>query len=440
MIVKFAGGFAGRNARGAMHEDEERSAASCIRIRGARQHNLKNLDVELPTGRFIAVTGVSGAGKSSLVIETLYAEGQRRYVETFSPYARQFFERLDAPEVDEVEGVLPAIAIEGGTSVRTSRSTVGTLTEIADHAKWLYARAARLFCPGCGEEIVPHTPETVAADLRRRFAPAARLAVLFPLPVPERLPAETVRAGLAAQGYARVVARTPAGDGNWWWWVMQDRFRLETIEERRLLEALEAAFAQGQGRLAVADWDELRNRLGEPPETGEPPFCERIPAREYRRERYCGACDRTFSDPSPGLFSFNSPVGACPTCRGFGRVIGIDWDKVIPDPSLSLRRGAIRPWQGGFSAQCQQELEMLAPAAGVRLDVPWRELSETERRWVLEGDPDWADWETSWPQHWYGVRRYFEWLESKSYKMHVRVLLSRYRSYTVCPDTVQVGS
>lgn len=165
MILKFAGGFAGRDERETMHEDEGRSTASCIRIRGARQHNLKNLDVELPTGRFIAVTGVSGAGKSSLVIETLYAEGQRRYVETFSPYARQFFERLDAPEVDEIEGVLPAIAIEGGTHVRTSRSTVGTLTEIADHAKWLYARAARLFCPGCGEEIVPHTPETVAADL-----------------------------------------------------------------------------------------------------------------------------------------------------------------------------------------------------------------------------------------------------------------------------------
>ena len=434
MILKFAGGFAGRDERETMHEDEGRSAASCIRIRGARQHNLKNLDVVLPTGRFIAVTGVSGAGKSSLVIETLYAEGQRRYVETFSPYARQFFERLDAPEVDEIEGVLPAIAIEGGTHVRTSRSTVGTLTEIADHAKWLYARAARLFCPGCGEEIVPHTPETVAADLARRFAPAARLAVLYPVPVPERLPAETVRAGLAAQGYSRIVARTPAGEGRWWWWVVQDRFRRETAEERRLAEALEAAFAQGQGRLAVADWDELRARLGEPPETGEPPACERLPAREYRRERYCGGCDLSFSDPSPGLFSFNSPVGACPTCRGFGRVIGIDWDKVIPDPSLSLRRGAIRPWQGGFSAQCQQELEMLAPAAGVPLDVPWCELSEAERRWVLEGDPDWVDWETSWPQHWYGVRRYFEWLESKAYKMHVRVLLSRYRSYTVCPD------
>ncbi|MDR1462334.1 MAG: excinuclease ABC subunit A [Azoarcus sp.] len=426
-----------------------------IRIRGARQNNLRKLSLDLPLNRLLVVTGVSGSGKSSLVFDTLYAEGQRRYVETFSPYARQFLERMDKPRVDRIEGVPPAIAIDQLNPVRTSRSTVGTMTELADHFKLLYARAARLHCRCCGQPVRRDTPASIAEDLARRAQAAGdpRLTVCFPLTVPANFSSEEVAEFLAAQGYTRVHQKlTPVGNlplqgenraregrnssrvlspgygrglkhsqqesGGGVLQVEQDRFRLGSADPGRLAEALEAALQHGHGRLTVfADDKDKAGELAWPYSTG----------------LHCAACDISYSDPSPALFSFNSAVGACETCRGFGRVIGVDFALVVPDESKTLAGGAIRPWQTQSFSECQDELLSMASRHGVAIDVPFRDLPPEHRRWVLDGDENWKDWRSSWPRYWYGVRHFFDWLESKAYKMHIRVLLSRYRSYTECP-------
>ncbi len=420
-------------------------ADDCIRIRGARQNNLKGLDLDLPLGELLVVTGVSGSGKSSLAFDTLYAEGQRRYVETFSPYARQFLDRMDRPRVDRVEGIPPAIAIDQTNPVRTSRSTVGTMTELADHLKLLYARAAQLHCGGCGRPVRRDTPESIADELlgdagsrsptppgsgvrrndegvqRIRGSPPAAsseghrkggsargasppVLVTFPLTVPESFSEDEVRGFLARQGYTRVHRR----DGDMLE-VVQDRLRLAPERRARLVEALEAALERGRGRVAVyqADAD--------------------APPRRFSRDLHCPDCDRHYRDPVPSLFSFNSPLGACETCRGFGRTLGIDPGLVIPDETKTLASGAVRPWQTESYRECQDDLMRFARRRGVRTDVPWRDLSADERRWVLEGEGEWED------RLWYGVGRFFAWLETKAYKMHVRVLLSKYRSYAVCP-------
>ncbi|MDW8324777.1 MAG: excinuclease ABC subunit UvrA [Burkholderiales bacterium] len=381
-------------------------------IEGARQNNLKNLSLRLPLRRLIVVTGVSGSGKSSLAFDTLYAEGQRRYVETFSPYARQFLERQDRPQADRIDGIPPAIAIDQVNPVRTSRSTVGTMTELTDHLKLLYARAAQLYCRGCGEPVRRDTPQSIAETLYARLGAAApRLILTFPVPVPENFSQAEVVQWLAQQGYDRIHAREAARLH-----VVQDRLRLTPDNRGRLMEALEAALRVGHGRVDV--------HLPEGPE----PALWRFSA-----DLHCPQCDIHYRDPSPNLFSFNSPIGACDTCRGFGRVIGIDPDLVVPDPAKSLRAGAVRPWQTDSYAECQEDLLQYARRRGIPVDVPWRDLTPEQRRWVLEGEPEWVDWDTSWPGVWYGVRRFFEWLEGKSYKMHIRVLLSKYRSYTPCP-------
>ncbi|MDR0634683.1 MAG: excinuclease ABC subunit UvrA [Azoarcus sp.] len=388
-----------------------------IRIRGARQNNLRNLSLDLPLNRLLVVTGVSGSGKSSLVFETLYAEGQRRYVETFSPYARQFLERMDKPRVDRIEGVPPAIAIEQANQVRTSRSTVGTMTELADHFKLLYARAARLHCRRCGRPVRRDTPADIAADLARRARAAGdpRLTVCFPLVVPGNFTNEEITAFLAAQGYTRIHSRREGDDGDTLQ-VVQDRFRMAGADPGRVAEALETALQRGHGRLTVfADGGK-----------GEE-------AWPWSGGLHCAACDIAYNDPTPALFSFNSALGACETCRGFGRVIGVDFSLAVPDESKTLAEGAVRPWQTQSFRECQDDLERMATKYGVALDVPFRELPPEHRRWVLEGDEKWKSWQSSWPRHWYGVRHFFDWLESKAYKMHIRVLLSRYRSYTECP-------
>jgi excinuclease ABC subunit A len=402
--------------------EDSRTAADAIVVRGARQNNLKNLTLELPTNELIVVTGVSGSGKSSLVFDTLYAEGQRRYVETFSPYARQFLDRQDRPHVDAIEGIPPAIAIDQTNPVRTSRSTVGTMTELNDHLKLLFARAAELYCRGCGRRVVRDTPDTIYAGLQERAQAAGnpRLTITFPVAVPENFTQTEILALLERQGYSRIHAQ----EGRTLQ-VIQDRLRIVGAERARVIEALEAALKIGRGRVTihpVADSDEKPHASRA---VLEAPW-------RYSADLHCAECDIHYREPTPGLFSFNSPVGACDTCRGFGRVIGIDYGLIVPDATKTLREGAVRPWQTEAYRECQDDLEKYAKKRGIALDTPWRDLGEDTRRWVLEGEPEWVSWRKSWPGAWYGVKRFFAWLETKAYKMHIRVLLSRYRAYTPC--------
>ncbi|MBN1240017.1 MAG: excinuclease ABC subunit UvrA, partial [Gammaproteobacteria bacterium] len=378
-----------------------------IRVRGARQNNLKNLDLDLPLNELIVVTGVSGSGKSSLAFDTVYSEGQRRYVETFSPYARQFLDRMDKPQVDRIDGIPPAIAIDQTNPVRTSRSTVGTMTELNDHLKLLFARAATLYCECCGRPVRRDSPETICEELERRFAAAGaepRIMITFPVAIPANFSMDEVESFLARQGYTRILERS--GDRVE---VVQDRLVMRPANRARVIEDLEAGLKYGSGRVAVRLMDEPGG------------------AARFSSGLHCADCDREYSDPIPNSFSFNSPVGACETCRGFGRTMGIDYRLVVPDPAASLAAGAVRPFQSKSYGECQDDLLRYAKKRGIRIDVPWSELTEAERAWVVDGEGSWSE------RKWYGVRRFFAWLEGRAYKMHVRVLLSRYRSYDLCP-------
>ncbi|KAF1023241.1 MAG: UvrABC system protein A [Paracidovorax wautersii] len=391
-----------------------------IRIRGARQHNLKNIDIDIRTGELTVVTGPSGSGKSSLVFDTLYAEGQRRYVETFSAYARQFLDRMDKPAVDRVEGVPPAIAIDQTNPVRSSRSTVGTMTELNDHLKLLFARAAQLFDRKTALPVSHDTPASIYQALQRRSAAQGdpRLVMTFPVELPGGTSAEEVTQWLSASGFTRVQAQreiaTPTGPHTLLD-VVADRFRLGNTEQARAMEAIEVALKRGSGRLNVY----VLPAEGE----GEP---ERW---RFSTGLHCPESDIRYADPAPALFSFNSAQGACPACRGFGRVIGVDYGLVIPNDKLSLRAGAIKPFQTPAWKECQDDLMRYAEDAGVPRDTPWARLTEEQKRWVIQGAPGWKG---NWNKQWYGIKRFFEYLESKTYKMHIRVLLSKYRSYTPC--------
>ena len=462
-------------SRGADREIAREAATDAISVRGARQNNLKNLDLDIPLNELIVVTGVSGSGKSSLVFDTLYAEGQRRYVETFSPYARQFLDRMDKPQVDAIAGIPPAIAIDQTNPVRTSRSTVGTMTELNDHLKLLLARASTLFCQCCGEPVRRDSPESIYLDLqaRARAAGDPRLLLCFPVSVPANFKETEVRGLLEKQGYTRFfdpaatsadnkggtdVAASAGSDKNGssgaggsggaspggnapnaprsakkgaspksarkgsskkseaplkTLIVVQDRIRASSAERGRVLESLESALRVGRGRVQIHVVDD-----SDPPKSLE--------NWRYSSELHCAHCDLSYREPIPSLFSFNSPMGACETCRGFGRTIGIDYGLVIPDESKSLRAGAIRPWQTKSYKECQDDLVKFGKKRGIPLDRPWRELSEAHQSWVIDGEGPWSK------DVWYGAKRFFEWLETKSYKMHVRVLLSRYRAYTPC--------
>ncbi|HEX6268177.1 MAG TPA: hypothetical protein VFZ81_14935 [Burkholderiales bacterium] len=383
---------------------QEQVSGDAIVIRGARQNNLKNLSLAIPTGELLVVTGVSGSGKSSLVFDTLYAEGQRRYVETFSPYARQFLERMDKPQVDAVEGIPPAIAIDQTNPVRTSRSTVGTMTELNDHLKLLFARAAKLHCRGCGKPVVRDTPSSIYESLSRKGD--ERIVITFPVEVPKNFSEKEIEELLQRQGYTRLHSRSKGLLE-----VVQDRIRMPA-ERARVVEALEAGLRVGQGRVNIY------------PENGG--------VWRYSAHLHCADCDIHYSEPTPAMFSFNSPLGACEACRGFGRVIGVDFGLVVPDENKTLREGAVRTWQTASFKECQDDLAKYAKKRGISLDSPWKDLTEKEKTWVLEGEPEWVSWRKSWPGVWYGVRRFFRWLESKAYKMHIRVLLSKYRAYTEC--------
>lgn len=395
-------------------KQKKEALSDVIRIRGARQNNLKSVDLDIPVGSFTVVTGFSGSGKSSLVFDTLYAEGQRRYVETFSPYARQFLDRMNRPKADAVEGVPPAIAIDQEGAIRTSRSTVGTMTELNDHVKLLFGHHAELYCPHCGMRVPRFDAETILADAATKAAPNARVHWCFEVVVPKNLPLETAENGLSAQGFTKIIARHKSDKGTVLT-VVADRFRMDAVDHTRAVQAVETALGKGDGEaiLFVRDEDDIDRE-----------------AARYRNGRFCPSCKRSFQDPTPNRFSFNSPVAACPLCRGFGRVIQTDMKLVIPDETLSLSEGAVRPWRSGTQRVCQDDLMRCGAAAGIDLTSPWRDLSEKDRRWVIEGADDWSG---DWKHEWYGIRRYFEWLETKSYKMHVRVLLSRYRSYEPCP-------
>ncbi|MFO1249850.1 MAG: excinuclease ABC subunit UvrA [Inhella sp.] len=384
-----------------------------IRIRGARQHNLKNLDLEIRTGELTVVTGPSGSGKSSLVFDTLYAEGQRRYVETFSAYARQFLDRMDRPAVDSVEGVPPAIAIDQTNPVRNSRSTVGTMTELNDHLKLLFARAARLFDRQTAQEVRADTPASIAADLRQRAAAAGepRVALTFAVQLPAQVEEAQIEQWLSSAGFTRYLNRREQG-GQTVIDVVADRIRVGSAEDARLMEAIETCLTRGQGLMAVQNLDG--------PELWR-----------YSSSLHCPESDLRYRPAQPALFSFNSALGACEHCRGFGRVIGVDWGLVIPDEKKTLRGGVIKPFQTPAWAECQEDLMKHAGVAGIPRDTAWSHLSPEQRHWVLEGQEDYKDGQ--WGKKWYGVRRFFAYLETKAYKMHIRVLLSKYRSYTECP-------
>ena len=416
-----------------------------IRITGARQNNLKNLDLTLNTGDLTVVTGVSGSGKSSLAFDTLYAEGQRRYVETFSPYARQFLDRMDKPVVDRIEGILPAIAIDQTNPVRSSRSTVGTMTELNDHLKLLFARGAQLMCRGCGQAVCRDSTASIFAAVQTRAGKAndPRLVVTFPVQVPLNFTEDEVRGFLEQQGYTRVhadespsqsggdsvpVVATPAKASKKkaatlspllrTLRVVQDRFRFSSAEPARVMEAFDIALKMGNGLMSVHAVDQ------EGADTAVWKFSDKL---------HCADCNISYSNALPSTFSFNSPLGACEACRGFGRVIGIDFGLVIPDENKTLEGGAIKPWQTPSYKECQVEMEKYAKRANVSINTPWKYLPPEHQEWVLHGDPLWKGGNQAWKTQWYGVQRFFDWLETKSYKMHVRVLLSKYRSYTPCP-------
>ncbi len=379
-----------------------------IRIRGARQNNLRNLDLDIPLGEMVVVTGVSGSGKSTLAFDTIYAEGQRRYVETFSAYARQFLDRMDKPAVDSIDGIPPAIAIEQSNTVRTSRSTVGTMTELNDYLKLLFARLARLFCYSCGREVARDSAQSIIDALYRDWADDQRLMVCMPVFVPEKLSDDEVLKLLNQQGYARIHKREGRRVE-----VVQDRLRLNSENRGRLTEAVETALHYGKGHVLVYPMDVDRN-------TG-------TPAR-FSSHHHCPHCDIDYPDPTPSQFSFNSPIGACESCRGFGRIIGVDWGLVIPNDRLSLAEGAIKPIQTPSFREVQDDLIRHARRSGIPADKPWAELSDVQKDWVINGEGSWESGQ------WYGVREFFDWLESKAYKMHIRVLLSKYRAYTPCGD------
>ena len=409
-----------------LHPKKPSMSQGLIRIRGARQHNLKNIDLDIRTGELTVVTGPSGSGKSSLVFDTLYAEGQRRYVETFSAYARQFLDRMDKPAVDKVEGVPPAIAIDQTNPVRSSRSTVGTMTELNDHLKLLFARLGQLFDKDTAQSVRHDTPETIYAELAERAAQAQdpRLYLTFPVELPANTSAEQVEQWLSASGFTKVQAErevaTPTGPRKVLD-VIADRFRIGTAEKARVVEAIEVALKRG-GRLNV-----YVEKSGADPESSETGF----DIWRFSTGLHCPDSDQRYTDPIPSMFSFNSAVGACETCRGFGRVIGVDYGLVIPNPKLTLRGGAIKTLQTPAWQENQDDLMRHAEAAGIPRDTPWDKLTQAQQDWVIQGSPEWKG---RWNHQWYGVKRFFDYLESKAYKMHIRVLLSKYRSYTECPS------
>jgi excinuclease ABC subunit A len=373
-----------------------------IKLRGVRVHNLKNVDVDVPLDKFVVVTGVSGSGKSSLAFDTLYAEGQRRYIESLSAYARQFLERMDKPDADLIEGIPPAVAIQQKTSGKNPRSTVATVTEIYDFLRVLYARIGTIHCRQCGRPVLRDTIDGVV-DTLLALPAGTRISISF------AWPAGKGTAELKKEGFFRILEGDsvidlektgPAKKGPFD--VLVDRLTPDPEERERLADSLELALKKGGGRAMVRAADGRKF-----------PVSDKLECKE------CGiACE----DPFPNLFSFNSPQGACPECHGFGDMAVIDEDKIVPDPSLSLERGAVEPWTKPLSRGLQRELLAEARKRGIPTNVPFRDLAPEARRFILDGGAGY-----------HGVKGFFDWLQSKKYKVQVRVLLARYRKYVACP-------
>ncbi len=415
-----------------------------IEVRGARVNNLKNISFSIPVGRLTVVTGVSGSGKSSLAFDTIYAEGQRRYVESLSAYARQFLERMDKPDVDEVRGIAPAIAIRQKNSTRNPRSTVGTQTEVHDYLRLLYARAGITYCRVCGREVHHDSPESAAGEILSTLAEGTRFYVLFPAEAglrvetngegkkngtgrkrkteakPQTLSRQMVTAhvmSLMQRGFTRLFDApsrtvidlsspddyTRADFDNIY--VLIDRLVARMDVRERLVDSLETCFQEGHGTAIIETVEDTPARLR---------FSERFECK------YDGT---VYAQPEPRLFSFNNPFGACPTCQGFGNTIGLDLDLVIPNPLISLSEGAVDPWTKPQFEWAKTEMRRFCKQERISLDIPFGELPKAEQRAIIEGKG-----------HWAGVRGFFEWLETKKYKLHIRVFLSRYRGYTLCPD------
>jgi excinuclease ABC subunit A len=414
-----------------------------IRVRGARVHNLKNIDFVIPHNAITVVSGVSGSGKSSLAFDTLYAEGQRRYIESLSAYARQFLERIEKPDVDEITGIAPAIAIRQKNSTRNPRSTVATSTEVYDYLRLLFARIGRTFCLRCGEEVRKDTLDEIAAKVLalpegRRFyvlyelklapepaadatnaphAPRARKAV--------RLTQEAVRdvlIGLRKRGFNRLyqsgrvfefAAPEDLLDVNFTRpvYVLVDRLALSPEIRSRLMDSIEICYREGRGE-AILEF--------------VPDAPDQTPERMVFNERFeCKKCGEVYQEPEPRLFSFNNPYGACPRCQGFGNTIDFDLDRVIPDKSKSLADGAIEPWTKPRYRQLAMEMRRFAKTKAIPMEIAYRELTTAQRNAILDGDKK---------EGYEGVKGFFNWLERKKYKLHVRVFLSRYRGYATCPD------
>ena len=389
----------------------ENAPASAIQIRGARQHNLKNLDLDLPRGRLTVITGVSGSGKSSLAFDTLYAEGQRRYVESVSTYAKQFLDRLPRPDVDAIRGLMPAVAIQQSGPARSGRSTVGTATEVSDYLRVLFARLGEVSCLECGRAVRADSPTRIVREAAAW--PEGEVLLLLAAVRLAKSPGWEEQAGqLLTAGYTRVFL---AGEvrpldplpklrrGTPEVQVVVDRFTWRRGEEARLAESCEQAFRRGEGRLEL--------RLGE-----RPP--------ERRSERWeCPHCGTAALRPEPALFSFNSPLGVCPTCRGFGNVLTFSPGLIVPDPSKSLREGALKPWAGSWRRLAWPRIEKLARERGVPLDEPWIRLEPGLQRLLLEGGDGFR-----------GVIPFLERRKEKSYKAGNRFLIKKYQIALPCAD------
>ncbi|MGJ8654197.1 MAG: excinuclease ABC subunit UvrA [Opitutaceae bacterium] len=413
------------------------STKDFIRLKGVRQNNLKGFDLDLPIGQLTVVTGLSGAGKSSLVFETLHAEGQRRYVETFSPYTRQFMDLLDRPKVDSVENIRPSIAIHQSNTVKTSRSTVGTITELCDYFKVWFANAATLYDPATGAPITDDNAQSAWKSLLESSKDKTVL-ITFEVTKPEKLKWSEILSSLSSQGYSRVLLRksrkkvVESGKNQYEifriqellkgnsslltshssLFVIQDRVTITNDKVRsRFIEAAQQAFKFGKGHIQILDAQ-----------------CK--PVAEFTHGLSSPETGQTFRPAIPALFSFNSPIGACSECRGFGRVIEIDDNLVIPDHSKSIDDGAIRAFQGQVYSESLRDLQRAAKKHNVRTHIPWSKLNKKELKFVMEGDPKYKQDNGQW----YGVHRFFDWLNQNLYKMHVRVFLSKFRSYTTCPE------
>lgn len=401
-----------------------------IQIRGARVHNLRNIDLCIPHRQLVVFCGVSGSGKTSLALDTLYAEGRRRYIESFSASTRQFLEQLEKPDVEYIEGLPPATAVTHKDASRSARATVGAATEIDDYLRLLFARIGRVFCLGCQREVRRDWPTTVAAQLEL-LPTGTRVLICFAREVstPDSIPQLMIQ--LREEGYPRLIVgdqllntgsdipadAVPAPrDGRVH--VVVDRAAVGSTSTQRLLDSLETAFAAGGGRCSV--WSEAG---------ADSPDAVSLDGRRWNLAGFssslrCEPCGIEYPLPDPRLFNFNSPLGACPRCEGFGNIVDVDMDLVVPDPGKSLREGAIAPWNTPAYAHELAELLALAPDYGIRVDVPFRLLDEQQRQLIRDGVPD---------RNFGGLRGFFAWLEKRKYKMHLRVFASRWRSYYPCP-------